>query len=71
MLIAYYYYYYVFTLSKKIVNVIRILLEIFFLVYLKDNKFTLVKYSSQIWNLERVNAIEMIYVFISLFMFSI
>ena len=47
MLIAYYYYY-VFTLSKKIVNVIRILLEIFFLVYLKDNKFTLVKYSSQI-----------------------
>ena len=70
MLIAYYYYY-VFTLSKKIVNVIRILLEIFFLVYLKDNKFTLVKYSSQIWNLERVNAIEMIYVFISLFMFSI
>ena len=69
MLIAYYYY--VFTLSKKIVNVIRILLEIFFLVYLKDNKFTLVKYSSQIWNLERVNAIEMIYVFISLFMFSI
>ena len=71
MLIAYYYYYYVFTLSKKIVNVIRILLEFFFLVYLKDNKFTLVKYSSQIWNLKRVNAIEMIYVFISLFMFSI
>ena len=70
MLIAYYYYY-VFTLSKKIVNVIRILLEFFFLVYLKDNKFTLVKYSSQIWNLKRVNAIEMIYVFISLFMFSI
>ena len=47
------------------------LLEFFFLVYLKDNKFTLVKYSSQIWNLKRVNAIEMIYVFISLFMFSI
>ena len=70
MLIAYYYYYF-FTLSKKIVNVIRILLEFFFLVYLKDNKFTLVKYSSQIWNLKRVNAIEMIYVFISLFMFSI